>query len=101
MKKTQEVFNFFDLNDFKNWMNHQDEQKDTKKSIGLKVESKIHLKKLTHRILEVDKGEKEQVAKDFIENGGKILDEDGKNLLIEVSNGSFFLHKMYVRKSDD
>ena len=43
---------------------------------------------------ETEEGETTEVAKDFKENGGTISEMDGQNILIEVSCGSFIIHRM-------
>lgn len=101
MKKNEEnIFGMFDLNDFKKWINNHEEDKSKNSIVGIQIESKIPLKKLTGRIFEVEKGDKNQVAKDFFNEGGKILEVDGHNFLVEVSSGVFYIHRMYTKKSD-
>ena len=93
-------FGPFNLNDFKKWMHGQQDNKSKSNMIGLEVESKISYKKLLSRIIETEEGETTEVAKDFKENGGTISEMDGQNILIEVSCGSFIIHRMYVKRQD-
>jgi hypothetical protein len=93
-------FGQFNLADFKKWMESQQEQSPYRKNfVGVFVESKIHLKKLSHR-MDVQEGELEKVAKDFKENGGVINEVDGHHFLINVDSGSFLIHRMYVKRPD-
>lgn len=93
------LFGMFNLNDFKKWMDHQQDCK-TKNIVGIKVESKITYKKLLSRI-EAQEGEIEEVAKDFKKNGGTITEVNGHNILIEVDSGNFIIHKMHIKREDD
>ena len=94
-------FGPFNLNDFKKWMGNQNDNKSKSHMIGLEVESKVSYKKLLSRIVETEEGEISDVAKDFKENGGIITDIDGSNILVEVDSGSFIIHRMYVKRTDD
>jgi len=97
-----EMFSEFNVNNFKRWIKNQEEDgDDTQELLGMKVESKINFKKLISRIkiLDPEEGEEELLAKEFRQEGGTISDIDGNNFLIEVSSGSFTIHKMYVKKS--
>lgn len=95
--------NKFSLDDFKKWMrNHSDdvpEKMDRKPSaIGVSVESKIGSKKLAETISSDDDSDLYELAIEFRHNGGLVIDVDGKNFLIEVDNGSFWIPRHYVRK---
>jgi hypothetical protein len=48
--------------------------------------------------MEIQEGDCTEVAKDFKENGGIINEVDGYIFLIEVDSGSFFIHRMHVKK---
>lgn len=91
----------FNFSEFKKWMEHQQDDNDKTKPnmIGLQVESKVPFKKLLSRI-ETQDGEIEEVAKDFKRNGGIIKEVDGPNVLIEVTSGTFIVHRMYVKRED-
>ena len=93
-------FGPFNLSDFKKWMEHQQDAKAKPNMVGLQVESKVTLKKLLSRI-EVQDGEIEEIAKEFKKNGGTISEVDGHNVLIEVDSGTFIVHRMYVKRTDD
>lgn len=98
-KNNNDPFGPFNLSDFKKWMF---EQHDSNKSnmVGVQVESKIPLKKLISKI-EIQDGDLMEVAKDFKKNGGKITEENGHFMYVAVDNGSFMIHKMHLKKSDD
>lgn len=95
----KDPFGPFNFSDFKKWITHQD---STKKSslVGVKVESKIPFKKLLDRI-EAQKGETFDVAKEFKKQGGTISEENGHYMYVSVPHGSFLIHRMYLRRSDD
>lgn len=101
MKKRNEQkdpFGFFDLSDFKNWMNQQKDTRPKIEIIGLHVESRANLKRLLSKI-EICEGEIDEVAKDFKENGGIISEADGHKFLIDVDSGSFIIHRMHVKRN--
>ena len=91
----------FSLDDFKKWMST--DQNENKKSpflksselIGEAVVSKISYEKLVKKA-EVKKGELEDVCQEFSDDGGRVLKIKENKVLIEVSNGSFYLHKVFV-----
>jgi len=92
---------FLNLNDFKKWMRTQ-EEKPIKMSIpdlsGMAVESKVSVRRLEEEINPAE-GTAEELAKDFRENGGIILKMEGKEFLIEVESGSFYVQRKFVRRS--
>jgi hypothetical protein len=90
-------FGMFDVNNFKKWMEDQQDAKSKPNMVGLQVESKIPVKKLLSRI-EIQEGDIEEVAKDFKRNGGKISEVNGHNFMIEVSSGTFIIHRMHIQK---
>lgn len=98
MNKRNDPFSDFDLNDFKKWMTHQQDEENKPNMVGLRVESKITGKKLLSRI-EAQEGETLEIVRDFKKNGGIISEVNGQNILIEVESGSFLIHKMYIKKS--
>ena len=91
----------FDINlsDFKKWMS---QQHDAHKSnmVGMKIESKIPLKKLISRI-ETQEGDLLEVAKDFKKNGGTITEENGHYMYVSCDSGSFMIQRMHLKRSDD
>jgi hypothetical protein len=94
----------FSLNDFKKWMASQTD-KPTRKSrnhaeiVGTMIESKIGVKRLMSKML-VDEGDVRELAEDFKEHGGVVVDSDKDEiLLIEVDSGTFMLPKFFVRKA--
>jgi len=90
----------YNVDDFKKWMK---EQKDfnpepmKNKFIGILVESKIKSKRLVSRI-ESQEGDPEELAADFKNEGGRIIDVEGKKFLIEVANGSFLIPRQFVKR---
>jgi hypothetical protein len=94
----------FSLNDFKKWMASQTDkpaQKSRRHSelVGLQAESKISVKRLINKIT-AEEGDVHELASDFRQYGGIILDVDkDDNLTIEVDSGTFVIPKFFVRKS--
>lgn len=89
----------FSLDNFKKWMKDQKEfdSKIAKKfPIGEQVESKVGSKKFSE-IMTLEDGQMNRVVKDFMKNGGKVKEVSGKEFLIEVTMGSFYVPKNYVR----
>lgn len=92
-------YELFSLDNFKKWMKDQKEfdSKIAKKfPIGEQVESKVGSKKFSE-IMTLEDGQMNRVVKDFIKNGGKVKEVSGKEFLIEVTMGSFYVPKNYVR----
>lgn len=93
----------FSLNDFKKWMASQTDKPSRKSRnhaeiVGTMIESKISVKRLISKMI-VDEGDTRELAEEFKEHGGVILDSDkDENLLIEVDSGTFSLPKFFVRK---
>lgn len=94
--------NDLSLDNFKKWMKHQDKEQHcptvrAKTLIGLNVESKLPIKRLLAK-LEAENGKPTSLAREFGVQGGTIIGVDGKRFLIEVNEGSFYIHRCYVRK---
>lgn len=96
---------FFSIEEFKKWMeNHKDSaprfvrpSKDKEDEfVGLSVESKISVHRLAEKI-EPSEGSLHILARDFRREGGIVREVDGHNFLIEVSSGSFFIPRNFVR----
>ena len=91
----------FCLDNFKRWIKDQKEfdSKIKKKfPIGEQVESKISAKKFS-QVMVLEDGQMNRVTKDFLKNGGKIKEVSGKDFLVEVTMGSFYISKNYVRRA--
>lgn len=80
----------FSLDNFKKWIDEQEVQKENEIA-----RSTIGIKKLISKI-DIEDGDVKEVCKDFFENGGKIISKENKKYLIEVSTGTFYLHKLYL-----
>lgn len=101
----------FSLQDFKNWLSQSPQQKDlneffdlssrgenkTDEMVGKEVYAKVSPKKLLEKIEPEEGGDPESLVEDLVENGGMILALKGKNLLIEVDSGSFYMPRFCVR----
>lgn len=95
----------FSFDDFKKWMDsHDNKESETHEPyqfennfLGLKVESKINSRKLLSKVI-AEEGELEELIVDFKKHGGEIIEVNGKDFLIEVSSGKFYLSRYYVKK---
>jgi len=90
----------FSLDNFKRWMKDHDEDHTLEKPvapelIGSMVESKFSAKKILAK-MECETDNPEEVARSFAKSGGKIVEVDGKNYLIETDVGSFCIKSCYV-----
>ena len=47
----------------------------------------------------LENGQEGRVVKDFMKNGGKIVEVNGKDFLIEVTMGSFYINRSYVTQA--
>lgn len=92
-------FGPFNFSDFKKWMSNQEDSKE-RSLVGMRVESKVALKKLLSR-METQEGDTVEVANDFKKNGGVIKEENGHYMYVDVESGNFLIHRMYLRRSDD
>jgi len=96
--------NNFCPDEFKKWMQNQPDFEGygfkKKNLVGLTVESKVPIKRFGNKIL-VEDGEFEDIIADFDKNGGTVSDVDGKQVLIETSKGSFFVHKQYIQEKEE
>jgi len=94
----KDPFSIFNLNDFKKWVNDSKEDCLNNNFVGLQVEAKTSIKKLTD-VCEVLSGDLKKVLKEFHLNGGTVISENGNNLLIENKKGKFEIHKAYINIS--
>lgn len=101
----------FSLHDFKNWLSEQKDMSDffniekpaspkEEGYIGKQVTPKVGLKKLLEKA-HADDGDPEQMVHELIDEGGVIVDTKGKELLIEVDSGCFYIHRFCVRLVKD
>lgn len=92
------------LDDFKKWMRNKGDVEPLQKPkrykdlIGIRVESKVTSKKLIENINSDNEDDLYNLAVDFKNDGGIILDVDGKNFLIEVDSGQFHIPRHFVKK---
>ena len=92
--------NMFSPDDFKKWMQHQSGLSVNIPRInylGLSVDSNVSPKRLTPKIC-VREGNLEELVEDFFKKGGKVVEIDGKHLVIEVNSGSFSVPQCCVRR---
>ena len=94
----------FSFNDFKRWIKSQESQQDTRSVcrsvLGTWVESKINMKKLMDK-MSSETGDVEELALDFKNDGGIIVDVEGKDFFIEVDSGIFSIPRNYVKRKED
>ena len=94
------------LHEFKNWIAEQKELSDffnvgmgkedpNEKYVGNAVRSKVSDRKLLERIETED--DPEACVAEFLEEGGTLLEVDGKRVLIEVESGTFYIPRFCVK----
>jgi hypothetical protein len=88
----------FNMGDFKKWVEQQQESEFKFSRHEVRVEPKINAKKLAHKIIP-EEGERRDLVLDFKENGGLVTDINGKEFLIEVDSGKFFISRQYVKRA--
>lgn len=85
------------MSSFRNFFDSNNEIKPIKGTkIGLYVESKIGMKKLISKI-NLEEGSIENIAKEFIDDGGQIVETNDNYFLIKVNSGSFYINRTYVK----
>jgi hypothetical protein len=98
------------LKDFKNWFAEQKDMSEffnigkepedpNAKFIGKKVRPKVSESKLMDRIVTDD--DPEELVVEFMSEGGKILEIEGKMVYIETSSGQFQLPRFCVKVKKD
>lgn len=92
----KDPFGIFNLSEFKKWVDESNDKKPIDNFIGSLVESKISFKKLLD-VSETIEGNSKKVLKEFVLNGGNVIDKNENTLLIENKKGKFELHKMYIK----
>lgn len=93
----------FSLKDFKKWMSqqHQPPAHERKRFelSGLRVESKLGLRRLVTKMAVEDGDNVVELAREFRRYGGVILEVNEENIaLIEVDSGTFCIPRFFVRK---
>lgn len=92
-------FNFFNLSDFKKWVeNHNEKEKEDKTFVGTKVKQKGSIENFNEKI-QVEYGDETEIIGEFEKNGGVVIEQDGNKMLVDVSCGTFVCHKRFLRKS--
>ena len=99
-EKQDDPFGPFNLSDFKKWMQGQQDTQPAKTNlVGLKVESRVPMKKLISR-MDVQDGDGFEITKEFKKHGGIVSEADGSKILIELDAGAFIIDRMYVKKKN-
>jgi len=88
---------FFNLNEFKKWMDDQKPERKRSKFIGIYVESKLSAKRLINRV-ESESDNLEEIMEDFTASGGTIIDVEGNWFKVQVNSGEFTVPRIYVKK---
>ncbi len=92
----------FSIHEFKKWMDQNARNQfnlDKRTCIGVEVEPKLPLRRMVSK-MEREEGDLIDVAREFKENGGVIIESDENYFMIEVKNGSFLVPRSYVRRKD-
>lgn len=91
----------FSLDDFKKWMRTQDDntpRMERNAFIGLNVVPKVNTKRLIEQMTP-EMGDPHELAREFKEDGGIVVETKGRSFLIEVDSGSFYIPRNYVKRS--
>ena len=96
----------FSLDSFKKWMSETNTLSSSMKRpenesyspIGKMVESKIGFNKLLAK-MSAKSSNLEEMALEFKESGGRVVEAEGKEFLIEVRSGCFNIHRIFIKKS--
>lgn len=88
----------FSLEDFKKWMMEQQDAPSTKNFVGTEVISKVSLRRLKDQMHPED-GELDDLAEAFKEEGGTVMDVDGKTFIVEVNCGTFSIPRQFVTRA--
>jgi hypothetical protein len=90
-------FLYLNPDNFKKWMKNQDEFDSSLNQdfVGLRVETRFGAKRIMHKMT-LESGKSHKVARDFVENGGTVLDVVGEEFLVEVKSGSFLINKNLI-----
>lgn len=90
----------FSLYDFKKWMTKNGQgafgMSGKSKSEGLEVEPRMNIKKIMDQ-MEPEIGNTIEMARQFRDNGGRVVEANGDCFLVEVSCGIFRLPRNCVR----
>jgi len=91
----------FTLSHFKKWIRDQkdytqDNHERLHHIIGTQVEAKVPSSKLV-QVSSTEEGDLAELIISFQESGGIVTDIDGKNFLVEVDIGTFYVPRQYVR----
>lgn len=92
--------NTFSVDEFKRWMKQQagfSINLPMSYEIGVTVDSGIPKNKLAPKMC-VREGNLEELVNNFARSGGKVIDIDGKHLVVETTSGSFSIPKICVRR---
>jgi hypothetical protein len=91
-------FSYLNPDNFKKWMKNQDEFDSAvgpRNLVGLRVETRLGAKRIMGSMTP-ESGRPQKVAKDFVENGGVILEVIGEEYLVKVKSGRFMISKNHV-----
>jgi hypothetical protein len=92
--------NSFSPDDFKQWMQNQvgfSASIPKVGYIGLTVNPMIPKKRIAPHMCVIE-GMLDELVGDFAKHGGKVVEVDGKHLVVEVSSGSFSIPQNCVRQ---
>lgn len=93
----------FSLYDFKKWMGHNGVERfgmaGRRKSEGAEVEPRLPLKRFANK-MEADEGDIVEMAHEFRDNGGLVIEANGDTFMIKVANGTFRIPRSCVRRKD-
>jgi hypothetical protein len=92
----------FTEDNFKKWMEQHEDipslRRPMRERKGVEVEPIISAKQLARK-MRVEEGDLNRLVKEFICDGGIIVDHDEDDVLIEVESGKFLINRHYIEKS--
>lgn len=86
---------YFNVDNFRRWMNTHPEEDSEPNMVGLDVQAKFGAKKMI-RHMTVESGRAGRVIREFMEDGGVVDQASGREYLVKVASGSFLIDKKYV-----
>jgi hypothetical protein len=96
--------NEYSVDGFRKWIKNNDQEpfKFTNKNskdnlIGMELVSKLSLENVI-RHMDAKDGNIDELAAEFCEQGGSVIEVKGKTFLIELDSGSFTIKRCFVKK---
>ena len=93
----------FSMNEFRRWMNENGSSRfamnGRRKSEGAEVEPRVTMRKFVGK-MEAEEGDLVEMARDFRDNGGVVVESNGDCFLVKVECGLFRIARSCVKRKD-